>query len=427
MKTDFKNELKYTDLLLPVLKILGDKSLKTEDEIIDICIRNPNYRILNTKVKPKKEEYQTFNQDIITKEVKDAIFYISKTPYVNTNNNQNQITQDGILLLNKHSYEIENIQKRNDESDEEKQDQIFKKENKIRNKIITEITKYYNIPPKEDYYKVILEYLKENPNHLSRKELYINILNSLNYPEEILNILTYGKSVTALTRIDFAISDLSDKEFIINDGRGKPYYITNNGLEYLDNLYLINTADRTKDITNNSKNTSNDNRSSITNYINKSEKNDLSLSEKLLEKVKSCDPLFFEKLVYDLLMKMDYNGFIPDHGNLTPRSHDNGIDGILYLGRLNTNPIYFQAKRWKNNIQKPEIQKFIGALYEKSANTGIFITTSDFTSGSKQLAKSANIELINGETLVELMEEYKVGIKTIEVVDEEYFTESMGK
>lgn len=149
------------------------------------------------------------------------------------------------------------------------------------------------------------------------------------------------------------------------------------------------------------------------------------LPEKLLEKVKTCNPYFFEKLSLDLLNKMEFYKVKSFKGELTAKSNDGGVDGLIYLDPLSIKPVYFQSKRWKNNISRPEMQKFVGALNDKSADTGIYITTSSFTKGAIETAKTANIRLIDGKTLVKLMIKYKVGIKIqeyeIKMIDEDYF------
>jgi len=92
--------------------------------------------------------------------------------------------------------------------------------------------------------------------------------------------------------------------------------------------------------------------------------------------------------------------------------------------------IYIQAKRWENTVQKPEIQKFRGALSERGATKGIFITTSDFSSGAKESAQNAKIVLIDGIELCRLMIEFGVGvsIKTvyeIKRLDTDYFNSEL--
>ena len=132
----------------------------------------------------------------------------------------------------------------------------------------------------------------------------------------------------------------------------------------------------------------------------------------VLEKIKSCTPLFFENLVVDAIVKMGYGGSHKDAGQAIGRSGDEGIDGIINEDRLGLDVIYLQAKRWNGNISRPEIQKFAGALQGKRAKKGIFITTSNFTSEAREYAKNidAKIILISGQELAEIMWEYGVGL-----------------
>lgn len=151
-----------------------------------------------------------------------------------------------------------------------------------------------------------------------------------------------------------------------------------------------------------------------------------SLAYDLLERVMQNSPAFFERLVIDLLVKMGYGGNREDAAMVTQLSHDGGIDGIIKEDRLGLEKIYIQAKRWEATVQKPEIQKFVGALSEKHAHKGIFITTSNFSNGAKESARSAKIVLIDGPQLCNLMIEFGVGvsIKTvyeIKRVDSDYF------
>jgi len=155
-----------------------------------------------------------------------------------------------------------------------------------------------------------------------------------------------------------------------------------------------------------------------------------SLASEILDKVKSCSPLFFERLVVELLVAMGYGGTLQDAGKAVGKSGDGGIDGIIKEDRLGLDVIYLQAKRWEGNVSRPEIQKFAGALLGNQARKGVFITTSDFTKEAKDYVKSisSNIILINGEELAELMIDYKVGVSVattyeIKRTDSDYFSE----
>ena len=154
------------------------------------------------------------------------------------------------------------------------------------------------------------------------------------------------------------------------------------------------------------------------------------LTSELLEQVKNSSPSFFEQLVIDLLVKMGYGGTIKDAGQSIGKAGDEGIDGIIKEDRLGLDVIYVQAKKWENAVSRPEIQKFAGALQDKRARKGVFITTSYFSSGARESAArgNSNIVLIDGQELATLMMDYNVGVSTSSVyevkrVDYDYFEE----
>lgn len=154
------------------------------------------------------------------------------------------------------------------------------------------------------------------------------------------------------------------------------------------------------------------------------------LAGELLQQLKSASPSFFEKVVVDVLVRMGYGGSLKDAGQAIGRSGDEGIDGVINEDRLGLDSIYIQAKRWEGTVSRPEIQKFAGALQGKRATKGVFITTSDFSEGSKDFASniSSKIILIDGNQLADLMIEYGVGVSTIvtyelKKLDSDFFVE----
>lgn len=86
------------------------------------------------------------------------------------------------------------------------------------------------------------------------------------------------------------------------------------------------------------------------------------------------------------------------------KSGDEGIDGIIKEDNLGLDIIYVQAKRWENQVGRPEIQKFAGALQGKRAKKGIFITTATFSKEARDYATNidAKIILLDGEQLADL-------------------------
>jgi restriction system protein len=154
------------------------------------------------------------------------------------------------------------------------------------------------------------------------------------------------------------------------------------------------------------------------------------LAAEIIEKVKTCSPGFFERLVVELLVKMGYGGTLQEAGKAVGKSGDGGIDGIINEDRLGLDVIYLQAKRWEGNVSRPEIQKFAGALQGKRARKGVFITTSDFTKEAREYVAmiDSKIILIDGEELAELMIDYNVGVSVatvyeIKKMDSDYFLE----
>jgi restriction system protein len=156
-----------------------------------------------------------------------------------------------------------------------------------------------------------------------------------------------------------------------------------------------------------------------------------SLTADLRAKLASIDPFRFEQVVLDLLVKMGYGGSKKEAAQVTQRTADEGIDGLINEDRLGLEVIYIQAKRWKQKIGRPEIQNFVGAIAGRKAGKGIFITTSDFHDNAREYAASLHqkLVLIDGRRLAELMIEHNIGVAPeqpyiIKKVDTDYFEEA---
>lgn len=154
------------------------------------------------------------------------------------------------------------------------------------------------------------------------------------------------------------------------------------------------------------------------------------LASEIMSQIKDSSPIFFERLVVDLMIKMGYGGSRKEAGEATRPSADGGIDGIIREDRLGLDTIYLQAKRWDNVVGRPEIQKFAGALQGERAKKGVFITTSSFSREAREYVNNVDskIVLIDGERLTGLMIDFGVGVSTRQVfevkqLDSDYFTE----
>jgi restriction system protein len=154
------------------------------------------------------------------------------------------------------------------------------------------------------------------------------------------------------------------------------------------------------------------------------------LREQLKQKIKECDPFYFEQIVLDLLLKMGYGGSEIDNSEVTSKTADEGIDGIIKEDKLGLDKIYIQAKKWENTVGRPEIQKFVGALQGKRAKKGVFITTSDFSKEAYEYVKVLDVSviLIDGDKLSQYMIENELGVSLkhdykIYSIDNDYFIE----
>lgn len=152
------------------------------------------------------------------------------------------------------------------------------------------------------------------------------------------------------------------------------------------------------------------------------------LADGLLDRVRAASPKFFEHLGIRLLVAMGYGGGRMDRAEVTGKSGDDGIDGLIREDRLGLDMVYVQAKKWDNSVGPGEIDRFIGSLTRKKATKGVFITSGTFTGGAPRAAKGASVRvrLIDGDELASLMIDFNVGVAeaekyVIKKVDADFF------
>ena len=152
-----------------------------------------------------------------------------------------------------------------------------------------------------------------------------------------------------------------------------------------------------------------------------------------LERIGQNSPLFFEQLIVDLLIAMDYGGSRKSAASqLTGQAGDGGIDGIINEDRLGLDRIYVQAKRYAKDhaVGRPEVQAFVGSLVGRGATKGVFVTTSTFSPHARDyvLHLTQRVILVDGESLADLMIEHGVGVRKTRAIefkrlDEDFFSE----
>jgi restriction system protein len=145
--------------------------------------------------------------------------------------------------------------------------------------------------------------------------------------------------------------------------------------------------------------------------------------ERLLEFVGSIPSAAFERLAQRLLRESGFTKV-----EVTGRPSDGGIDGIGVL-RMNlvSFQVLFQCKRWKGSVGASVVRDFRDAMVGR-ADKGLIITTGAFTAEARREATrdgAPAIDLIDGETLCQLLKDRRLGVSVTMVeeieLDEGFF------
>lgn len=144
--------------------------------------------------------------------------------------------------------------------------------------------------------------------------------------------------------------------------------------------------------------------------------------QRLLEILQRMDPFGFERLTQRILRECGFSQV-----EVTKKSGDGGIDGI---GKIRINGIFsfnvaFQCKRYSGVVGAGEVRDFRGSLTQ-NIEKGVLITTGSFSKAAKLEATDPGkqqIDLIDGEGLVDKIAEYTIGVREVKnyEIDEEFF------
>lgn len=143
---------------------------------------------------------------------------------------------------------------------------------------------------------------------------------------------------------------------------------------------------------------------------------------KLSDILHTMDPYGFERLAQRILRECGFSQV-----EVTKKSGDGGIDGT---GKLKINGIFsfnvaFQCKRYSGVVGASAIRDFRGSL-TTDIEKGVLITTGTFSKAAKDEASNPGkqqIDLIDGEELINKIAEYGIGVREVITyeIDEDFF------
>ena len=234
------------------------------------------------------------------------------------------------------------------------------------------------IPEFQSFMLPILNLFADNEIHNTNECMNIAVSSFKLNNDDIKLTVPSGKQTIVANRVYWSLTYLK-KSLLIETIRRGEYKITDRGLALLktnpdriDKKLLSNYEEYRQ--------FSNQDNSSESNAIIEEKNDDITpeesidniykkineqLSDELQEIILDKDPYYFERLVMDVLTKMGYGDPNNNSNIVTKKSGDEGIDGIINQDRLGLDKIYVQAKQWNQNVSRPELQKFVGALSAK--------------------------------------------------------------
>lgn len=156
--------------------------------------------------------------------------------------------------------------------------------------------------------------------------------------------------------------------------------------------------------------------------LDEGESTEVALVNDLRSTVLTLSPGGFENLCKRLLTELGLMQL-----RTVGQAGDRGIDveGHLRVNAVVSFRVGVQCKHYNdgNKVTPRQIREFQGAL--GPFDRGIFMTTSVFTQQAEEQATSPGykpIDLIDGERLIELLQEHGLGIKHVTVVDDRFFS-----
>jgi len=278
-----------------------------------------------------------------------------------------------------------------------------------------------------DLSSAILEALRRRGGSGTNREIHDEVVKLLDLDDKIVELLLKeGSSKTELEfRLGFERTGLKKFGLLENSGRGI-WSLTAEGRQTkeLDHAELWKVWEKPKSVKEEREPKEEVQHSSsqpeaVDDSLPDAEDVDdgLEWQEELYALLHQMDPAAFERLFQRILRE---DGFY--QVDVTGRSGDGGIDGIgvIRVGGFLSFRVLFQCKRYKGSIGAGVVRDFRGAMVGRT-DKGLIVTTGHFTQAAKREATrdgAPEIDLIDGEQLMDKLKELSLGVKTKKVVVE---------
>lgn len=125
-------------------------------------------------------------------------------------------------------------------------------------------------------------------------------------------------------------------------------------------------------------------------------------SAEIIRHLQKLEPDEFEHFISDLWERLGWETTV------TTESRDRGIDVIAERYHPYQQKVLIQAKRYQsdNRVESPQIREY-SALRRQEENVDqvLVVTTSEFTSDAREIAKDLNVKCVNADRLAHLIKE----------------------
>lgn len=159
--------------------------------------------------------------------------------------------------------------------------------------------------------------------------------------------------------------------------------------------------------------------------------NQFSIKQQIKFEIETLSPSAFEDFVVDLIRHTNKY----DRVSLSPKTRDGGVDFRAFftdeMGRRSR--VLGEVKKWSTPVSESVIDRLASSMEREKLRTGdeiqgVLVTLEGVSPIAQRTAKYQNIEVWDRETLIRLVTQKKIGVKTylVEVPDDDYWGEYSG-